>query len=100
MTTDIRTANEDRDIIDLIKENIIQDKKREVEYTNLLKDYISFLKEEITHKNKLLCDRYKKHNIETRLSNSKKAVSNKEVLNLNDVSLSTAECSKDLMNPN
>ena len=98
MTTDIRTANEDRDIIDLIKENIIQDKKREVEYTNLLKDYISFLKEEITHKNKLLCDRYKNNNIETRLSNSKKAISNKDVLNLNDVSLSTAEIF--LMNPN
>ena len=66
MTTDIRTANENRDIIDLIKENIIQDKKREVEYTNL-KDYISFLKEEITHKNKLLFDRYKNNNIDTRL---------------------------------
>ena len=51
MITDITAADQHRDIIDLIKEYITQDKKREVEYTNLLKDYISFLKGEIIHKN-------------------------------------------------
>ena len=40
---------QDRDIIDLVKENILQDKKREVEYTNLMQDYISFLKDEVIH---------------------------------------------------
>ena len=78
-------------MIDLIIENITQAKKREVEYTNLLKDHISFLKGEIIHKKKLLCNcsniRCKDSIIETRLSNSKKVVSNK------DVSLTTTECS-------
>ena len=101
MTTDITAADQDRDIIDLIKEYITPDKKREIEYTNLLKDYISFLKGEIIHKNKL-CNwsniRYKNSIIETRLSNSKKVFSNKDVLKLNDVSLSTTECSKDPVN--
>ena len=51
--TEVSTpALEERSIIDLIKEDIIQDKKREVEYTDLMYDYVSFLKDEILHKNK------------------------------------------------
>ena len=42
MAEEIATAVQDRDVIDLIKENILQDKKREDEYVRLLKDYISF----------------------------------------------------------
>ena len=57
MTEVITPALEERSIIDLIKENIIEDKKREVQYTDLLKDYVSFLKGEILHKNKLLYSR-------------------------------------------
>ena len=38
---EIATAVQDRDIIDLIKENILQDKKREDEYVRLLKYYIN-----------------------------------------------------------
>ena len=51
---EIATAVLDRDIIDLIKENILQDKKREDEYVRLLKDYISFLKEEMSTKNNII----------------------------------------------
>ena len=54
MTEETATANMDREFIDMVKINIIQDKKRDVDYSNLLKDYISFLKEEISHKNKLI----------------------------------------------
>ena len=43
-----------RDIIDMTKHNMLQDKKREIEYTNLLKDYISFLKDEIIYQNKFI----------------------------------------------
>ena len=40
----ITPALEEQSIFDLIKENIIKDKKCEVEYTDLLKDYVSFFK--------------------------------------------------------
>ena len=40
----------------MIKENILQDKKREIEYTDLLKDYISFLKDQIINQNKFIFD--------------------------------------------
>ena len=98
MTTDITAADQDRDIIDLNKEYITQDKKRGVVYTSLLKDYISFLKGEIIYKNKWLRNysniSYKDTIIETRLSNisyrdtiietrlsNSKGFSNKGVLN-------------------
>ena len=57
LTEDISTAVRDRDIIDLIKENILQDKKREYEYASLLKDYISFLRGETYTKTKLIYSR-------------------------------------------
>ena len=41
----INTTKFDRDITDLINDNIL--KKREVDYTSLLKDYINYLKDEI-----------------------------------------------------
>ena len=41
MTEVITPALEERSITDLIKENIIQDKKREVQSTDLLKDYFT-----------------------------------------------------------
>ena len=47
---------QDRDIIDMIKGNMLQDKKGEIEYTNLLKDYLSFLKDEIIYQNKFIFD--------------------------------------------
>ena len=54
MADDTATEIQDRNIIDLIKENMIQDKKREEEYKSLLTDYISFLKEEIVEKNNII----------------------------------------------
>ena len=70
MADDTATEIQDRNIIDLIKENMIQDKKREEEYKSLLTDYISFLKEEIVEKNNII-RKYldvicKDNNIETR----------------------------------
>ena len=47
---------QDQDIIDMIKDNMLQDKKREIEYTNLLKDSVSFLKDEIIYQNKFIFD--------------------------------------------
>ena len=35
---------------------MLQDKKREIEYTNLLKGYISFLKDEIIYQNTFIFD--------------------------------------------
>ena len=68
----INTTQFDRDIMDLIKDNILLDKKREEEYTSLLKDYINYLKDEIYTKNNqidkqlnMIC---KSHFIETRSS--------------------------------
>ena len=55
MMADEKTK-QDRDIIDMRKENIFQDKKREIEYTDHLKDYISFLKDQIINQNKLIFD--------------------------------------------
>ena len=55
MMADEKTK-QDWDIIDMIKENILQDKKREIEYTDLLKDYISFLKDQIINQNKFIFD--------------------------------------------
>ena len=54
MAEEPSTTSQDRDIIDLIKENTLQDKKREMEYTTILKDYIHFLKEEISNKNNII----------------------------------------------
>ena len=68
----INTTQFDRDIMDLIKDNILLDKKREEEYTSLLKDYINYLKDEIYTKNSqidkqlnMIC---KSHFIKTRSS--------------------------------
>ena len=95
MTEDITTAVQDRDIIDLIKENILQDKKRETEYTNLLKDYIYFLKDEITHKNKFICKQlniiYKREVVETGPPNRNNVFSSNDLFNVNDTSLSPNE---------
>ena len=41
-------------VLDIIKENMIQDKKRELEYTDLLKDYIVHLKNDIQKKDKFI----------------------------------------------
>ena len=53
MAEEPSTTSEDRDIIDLIKENMLQDKKREMEYKTIIKDYIHFLKE-ISNKNNII----------------------------------------------
>ena len=50
----METSATDREIIDLIKENILEEKKRNEEYCQLQKDYIEFLKFEISHKNKII----------------------------------------------
>ena len=54
MAEELSTTSQDIDIIDLIKENMLQDKKREMEYTTILKDYIHILKEEISNKNNII----------------------------------------------
>ena len=95
MTKDITTTVQDRDIIDLIKENIFQDKKREMEYTNLLKDCIHFLKDEITLKNKFICKQlnniYKREVVETGPPNRNNVFSSNDLFNVNDTSLSPNE---------
>ena len=80
---------QDRDIIDMIKHNMLQD---EIEYTNLLKDYISFLKDEIIYPNKFIFDHLNtvyKHE-ETRSSQGIQVKSPKDLVNVNDVSLNVA----------
>ena len=61
----------ERDVLELVREGIQQDKKREIEYTDLLKDYIEFLKDEIYVKNKKLdkyCNMFRENQVvETRL---------------------------------
>ena len=91
MAEEIATAVQDRDIIDLIKENILQDKKREDEYVRLLKDYISFLKEEMSTKNniiyKLLHIIHQKGMIETGSSQEKDMLTSSVIINDNYESL-------------
>ena len=87
MAEEIATAVQDRDIIDLIKENILQDKKREDEYVRLLKDYISFLKEEMSTKNNIIYKHlhiiHQKGMIETGLSQEKDMLTSSDIINDN-----------------
>ena len=80
---------QDRDIIDMTKHNMLQDKKREIEYTNLSKDYISFLKDEIIYQNKFIFDHlntvYKHEYKETRCSQGIQVKSPKDIVNVNHV---------------
>ena len=69
----------------MIKESMIQDKKRESEYTDLLKDYVYFLKGKILHKNKLLQKynnrlqtSYRNEDIETMLPHDNNVANNKK----------------------
>ena len=57
MAEDLSVDIQEKGFIDLIKENILQDKKRETEYATILKDYILFLKQEILYKNSIIFNR-------------------------------------------
>lgn len=46
--------NCDRSIINFLKEQMFQERERDMELTTLLRDQVSFLKEEIKHKNKII----------------------------------------------
>ena len=102
MTEDITAAVQCGDIIDLIKGNILQDKKRETEYTNLFKDYIYFLKDEIVYKNKFIYNQlniiYKRDVVETCSSHQNKGGSSNDLSNANDASLSSNEDDRILIN--
>ena len=59
MVEDLSVDIQERGFIDLIKETILQDKKRETEYTKLLKDDILYLKQEILQKNSIILNHLK-----------------------------------------
>ena len=44
----------EKDMINIFKENMIQEKKRNLEVTQILKDQINYLKNDIIHKNTLI----------------------------------------------
>ena len=48
-------------IMDMIKENMVMDRKREMYYANLLKEQIDFLKTELSNKNKQIMSLIKLH---------------------------------------
>ena len=102
MADDTATEIQDRSIIVLIKENMIQDKKREEEYKSLLTDYISFLKEEIGEKNNIIRKHFdvicKEDNIETRPSQEKNVLTSRNVSNPNNISLITEESTNEHIN--
>ena len=51
MEEDNSTLSIEKDIFDLVKENMVQERKWNLEIIKLLKDQIDYLKSDIIHKN-------------------------------------------------
>ena len=53
-TTDILAEDCEREVIDIIKESMLNDRRRNTEYCHLLREQIELLKSELRHKDETI----------------------------------------------